>query len=208
MPSEKVFTNELIGFLKQYDKVELEQLAAKYPQYGGQLVEGITLGDEIAVRSTSDILMFRLELCKKGLESVIKESEKVIPQLKRKLRRLKNVQFYSQVLVAVSSASILVMLGKSNAIFNMVAAGLALLGSLLSIYVQTQSNGIGDRSQSISKAYTQLVESDIKAQKLLTEVKILHQFQDFSEIEAIHQLINDSNTICEEVRAIFAYVHL
>ena len=221
--STKYFTNEIVGLLKTYAPEKLGDLRKRFPSLESFLEEGITMGDVQVIErleSTEEIsskgversvtkneeIQFRLDLCKEGLESILVLCDQFVPKLRKKLLRLKNTQLISQVLIAISGASIIAMLGKENSTFNLIAASLAIIGSLLTIFIQHQSTGIGEKSQNLSNYFTQLVALKTKAERQLLEIKIHKKFNDNADHKELTTLVNESNSLCEDVREILLFV--
>ncbi len=221
--STKYFTNEIVGLLKTYAPEKLGDLRKRFPSLESSLEEGITMGVEPVKKSLESIetvsskgversetkneeIQFRLELCKEGLESILVLCDQFVPKLKKKLLRLKNTQLISQVLIAISGASIIAMLGKENSTFNLIAASLAILGSLLTIFIQHQSTGIGEKSQNLSNYFTQLVALKTKAERQLLEIKIHKKFSENADQKELTTLVNESNSLCEDVREILLFL--
>ena len=132
--------------------------------------------------TANNLLDAQLELSQAALETISRESNRMLPTVRQRLRGLKTTQLVSQIMVALGGASIVATLGESKPIFNLVAGGVATIGSLLAIYAQSRSTGLGSGAKSLSEVYTQLTEYRIQADKQLRELALLRRFPaDFDE---------------------------
>jgi len=108
----------------------------------------------------------RLKVVKSSLELIISKCDTFIPRLKRKLKMLNGVQLISQIVIAISGASLLTLLSTEvDKSINYLIGFLTLIGSLLTIYVQSKSIAINPNSNSVFKIYEDLVNLHIDAEQ-------------------------------------------
>ncbi|MCB0540099.1 MAG: hypothetical protein KDE33_21460, partial [Bacteroidetes bacterium] len=111
MNNELASINEVIGFLKLVDPKRLDDLRETYPAYGELLKQGSTLGEGNSLFANPNEALVRGMACKAGLERVLLVCKEKLPQLKRKLKSLGNIQFGSQVVVGIGGASLFLQFG-------------------------------------------------------------------------------------------------
>lgn len=197
----KANINEIVGLIQVTDPKVLEKLQGQFPEYADLFQPGIILGEADETIDPTEILA-RGTICKAGLELVLKQCNEKLPMLKRRLKRLGNVQLTSQIIVGISGASLLTQPANANPAMNYAAGGLALLGSLLTIYSQHKSGTVLNSSQSIFSFYEKLVDNKLEAEQLLTDVGLALQVFEKSNQEKLPGIVAKGNQICMEIRKI------
>ena len=191
--------NEIIGLLYSFDESELSKLKSEFPEYSELLKPGILLGEE-EVEDELRELKVRTAVCKTGLNLILKKSEKILPVIKSRLKLLNNVQFISQIVVAISGASILAFLQERQG--EIVIGSLALVASLLTLFVQHKSGTIALGENSLSKIFNDLTDYKLKAEHYLEELSIIEELNFSSSKDQVSQIIQKSNDISLQMKKI------
>lgn len=200
MNNELASINEVIGFLELVDPKRLNDLREEYPDYDRLLQQGTTLGLDKSLFADPNEALVRGMACKAGLERVLLVCAEKLPQLKRKLKSLGNIQFGSQVVVGIGGASLLSQFGNTQPSVQMLTGTLTLAGSLLSLFVQHKSGTILNNNQSVFSIYEKLVDNKLEADQQLLEIDLaLQAFRDDNPDRLI-AVINTTNQICLEIR--------
>ena len=207
---QEVHTNEIIGLMHSLDPERLQELKQKFPQYAAQLEPGITLGNEKSQEegvvkgvdsAKRQMTAFRAELCKSGLETILETIPGKIAGLRKRIKSLRNIQLVSQIVIAVSGASIFALLGKEMDWVNRLAAVLALLGSVLTLIAKQRETGTISGSESLTVMYDKLVESEIKATANHRELNVLKEFvHETGQWDKLSELVNRTNSMSEELQ--------
>jgi len=194
--------NEIIGLLHSYDESELSRLRDEFPEYAELLKPGITLGEE-EVKDELRELKVRALVCKTGLNLIFKESEKILPKIKSRLKLLNNIQFVSQIVVAISGASLIAFLQeKHGETIKMVFGSLTLISALLTLFVQHKSGTIASGQNSLSKIFNELMDYKLNAEHFLEELRIIEDLNFSSTTEYVSQIIQKSNDISLQMKKI------
>ena len=197
--------NEIVGLLDTYDTVALEALQKKFPAHQKVLSSGIIAGEGKEDSDQKVELQVRSEVCKSGLELILKRSTSLLPKLKSRVRFLNRCQLFSQVIVAIGGATIIGLLKSESGKDKMVsyfAASLTLIGSILSILIQYLSGSILANSKSVNILYENLVDYKIEAQHYLDEITILMKLGNESSMARMATIISDANHVSLEIRKI------
>src|SRR5690606_4697000 len=145
------------------------KLKVEFPEYEGLLKPGITLGEDDNKDKMRE-LKVRATVCKTGLNLILKKSEEILPKVKSSLKLLNNVQFISQIIIAISGASILVFLQENHSDAVKVMIGLmTLIAALLTLFVQHKSGTIALGENSLSKLFNDLTDYKLNAEHFLEE---------------------------------------
>jgi len=136
------------------------------------------------------------EMLKPGLNGLL-------PKIKSKLKLLNNVQFISQIIVAISGASILIFLQEKYEDTTRLAVGtLTLFAGLLSLFVQPKSGTIAMGDNSLSKVFNELTDYKLNAEHFLEELIIIERLDFSSSKEQVSQIIQKSNEISLQMKKI------
>lgn len=148
----------------------------------------------------------RLKIVKSSLEVIISKCNSFIPKLKTRLKRLNNIQLISQMIIAVSGASLLITLSnEANISISYLIGVLTLICSLLTLYVQSKSVSMNPHSGSLFKIYDDLVNLHINAEQKLSELVIYSSLNEISD-ERLPKILSDSNELCIEIRKLIGKV--
>lgn len=207
MPTPSPRTYEMVDLLRDMAPAHLDDLRRRHPHHGAMLSVTETAGGQPATeQSDASLIDVQLELSKAALETVSAETNKLIPSIRRRLRNLKTTQLVSQILVALGGASIVATLGENDPTIDLIAGAVATVGSLLTIYTQSRSTGLGAGSSSLSELYTQLTEYRIQADKQLRELALLRRFPaDFDEATK-EELIDQTDELAGKLHRAMATV--
>lgn len=195
--------DEVVGLLQRFSKQELEGMKLKYPEHEELLKHGQEMGVPAPTISSQKELKVRLDIIRKGLEIILIKADEKSIQLKRRIDVLKNIQLASQIVMAISGASILILLQNTYEIFKIIAACLVLLGSMLTIFVQHKSGTISNGEGSLSSIYGKLIDYKINAEHYLQELIIYMKLEhDPSSYERISQIFQEVNEISFKLKTI------
>lgn len=194
MQIDKPAVNEIVNLLHDHNQIELSKLANTYPQYEKIVTQKTISGTDNQCEENE--LKFRAELCKEGLKTLISKSQLLIPQIKKKIKWFKNLQLISQVIVAVSSSSLLLILQTNladNKIAETVVASLTLFASVLSLILKNrfEANILGNFS--LSKIYEKLIEYKIASEHNIQELTLFIKLNLFSTGSRISKIIKNTN---------------
>ncbi len=196
--------DESIGLLNRINKSALDAIRSKHPEFSSILEQGVIGGEK---EINNDELTVRAEVCKVALEETLNQSKnKYLPHLQNKLKKLQKIELWSQIIIVVSSSTVFGLLtqdlGNSGFLFTAyIAAGLSLIGAILTIILKQNSGEWSNNNQNIASSYTSLVNFRIKAEELFREINILTQFTE-NNSEKLSVVINDCNDVNREIRII------
>jgi hypothetical protein len=194
--------NEIIGLLHSFDEKELFKLRDEFPEHAELLKPGITLGEE-EVKDELIELKVRASVCKTGLNLILNRAETILPKIKSRLRLLNNIQFISQIVVAISGASILVFIQEKHGEATKIIIGsLTLIAALLTLFFQNKSGTIALGENSLSKIFNDLTDYKLNAEYFLEELRIIEKLNFSSSTEQVSQIIQKSNDISLQIKKI------
>lgn len=200
--NEQAPINEIIGLLSTFGESELSALKDQYPEYSEMLKPGLTLGEE-DIKNEVKELRIRAIICKTGLNLILGKADGLLPKIKSKLKLLNNIQFISQIIVAVSGASILIFLQEKHGdTIKLVIGALTLFAGLLSLFVQHKSGTIAMGGNSLSKVFNELTDYKLNAEHFLEELTIIEKLDFSSSKEQVSQIIQKSNEISLKMKKI------
>lgn len=149
----------------------------------------------------------RLKIVKSSLEVIISKCNSFIPKLKTRLKRLNNIQLISQMIIAVSGASLLITLSnETNVSITYLIGTLTLICSLLTLYVQSKSVSMNPHSGSLFKIYEDLINLHISAEQKLSELIIYSSLNNGFLDERLPEILISSNELCIEIRKLIGKV--
>jgi len=192
--------NEIVSLLDSYSKSKLNELKQKYPSHNKLFQPGIICGEsDDSVKE----LKIRTELCKKGLETILIETKRIVPIIKNKIKLLNNIQLISQIIISITGASIILTFKQSHGeLFTMIVGVLTLLSGVLTIYTQHKSGTISLGENSLTKVFNELTDHKIKAERYLNELIIIEKLDYSLKGENIIETINNSNEISGSIQSI------
>ncbi|WP_298541892.1 hypothetical protein [uncultured Aquimarina sp.] len=195
--------NEIVGLLNAYSQSELSSIQEEFPEYEKFLKPGIIMGEDEASEDEIKELKIRTKVCKTGLNLIIQKSAEFLPKVKSRLKLLNSVQFISQIVIAITGASIMVFLQEKHGESVKIIIGcLTLIAAILTLYVQHKSGTIGLGENSLSKIFNDLTDSKLTAEHYLQELKIIEELNFSSSVEEVSQIIKKSNDISSDMKKI------
>lgn len=224
MKINEVKINESLSLLEDFNPSVINELKKSYPHLSKVFKGGIMLGAEeeiskkIANNSSNGNLSswnetknqeaeLRLKIAMSSLEVIVSKCDSFIPNLKKKLKRLNAIQLVSQLVIAISGASLLTILSTEiSKSVNYLIGALTLTGSLLTIYIQSKSTSITPNSKSIFKIYEDLVNLHLNAEQKLSELKIYNTLSNGLSNKRLPKLIESSTELCLEVRKLMRII--
>ncbi|HAS42132.1 MAG TPA: hypothetical protein DCS93_16765 [Microscillaceae bacterium] len=169
--------NEVYDLLSLHDAQELNKLKAKYKGKGKgeyQDYEHIFSAGIIAGEGEDDELLVRANLSLLGLKYILLRSKRLLPKLQKRIKGFNNIQLISQIIIAISGATLLTTFRKPfEPLTKIVVGALALTGSLLSIYVQKRLGNVALGEKSLAKLLNDLIDQQAKAEMYFDEMGIL-----------------------------------
>lgn len=192
--------NEIVGLIRLTEPKVLEALQDKFSDYLKILEPGKTLGNDTAAVDAKEIFI-RATVCISGLQVVLRTCDINLPVLKKRLKKLGNLQLVSQIIVAITGATLLTQSQQAFPGIKMVTGALALIGSIITLYAQHKSGTVLNNSQSIFSYYDKLVDNKFEAEALRQEIDIeLQVFDANNPSDKLSDMINRGNKICLEIR--------
>ena len=197
---KEIQINESLSLLEDFSPDIIDKLKDEYPNLTDTFRTGIMLGDD-DMKGKKEEIELRVEIIKSSLEVIISKCDSFIPKLKIRLKRLNNIQLISQIIIAISGASLLTILSSEiSKSINYVVGALALIGSLLTIYVQGKSISINPNSSSLFNVYEDLVNLHINAEQKLSDLTIYSSISDGLADKKLPEILSSSNDLCVEIR--------
>lgn len=200
MKTNKPQINEIVNFLDTNDKKQLENLKIEFPKFQHLLEPGIMLGDDDETYSEEEDYRFRLNLAKKGVQASVKRGEKRFIELDKKLKRLNDIQFYSQVITLLSGTAILIMLdktmGESYNWIKYIAPILVLLSSLLSLIAKNKAKSFLGGDKDLYKLTSEINILLAEEKSLLRDIE--SSIENFS-LEKVKPLIDKTNKVIKDM---------
>lgn len=196
--------DESIGLLNKINKSALDEIRRKHPEFSSILEQGVIGGEK---KIDKNELAVRAEVCKVVLEETLNKSkDKYLPHLRNKLKRLQKIELWSQIVIVVSSSTVFGLLTQdlenSGFLYTAyIAAGLSLVGAILTIILKQNSGEWSMNNQNIASAYSSLISFRINAEELLRELNVLAQFTE-TNAEKLSEVINKCNDVNREIRII------
>jgi hypothetical protein len=192
------YINEVLGLINDRQPKLLDELRAKFNDHKEIIQLGQTLG-EVGNISVNEI-MVRAEVCMSGLKVVLSTCDSNLPLLKQRLKNLGSIQVISQVIVALSGATLLTQNQTAHPQVKIIVGFLALSGSILTVFAQHKSGTILSNSQSIFSIYDKLVDNKFEAELLRQEIEIEIKIANEENPDKLITIISDANKICLEIR--------
>ena len=194
--------DEVVSFINRYDHKILKQLKEKDNKYSAILYLGKKLGGE----ENTDELKVRLEICLIALEKVSKICQEVLPKLRHKVLSINRLNLFAQIIIIISSASLLKIINGDYEILKIAVAILILTSSILTTVIQNRINSIFPNSNNIYATYDFITSKLITSQKLERELQIANQlnYNHFS----VYELITSANELCSEFNREFYKLNL
>jgi hypothetical protein len=194
-----IHIDELVGILYLYNNDELVKYQKMFPKYYDILKPGIIAG---RAKKIDDIDCFT-GIGIDALNTIKNECAKKINKIKSKLRLQKNIMLVAQIIIMVSSCSLIGMLtleySNSNTI-SYISAIMALGASILTLYAQNSLAAIGPYNRNIFNIYEELVKYYIEAEETVKEIEILKKNR--NNENKISNLVKKGNEISHNVKKI------
>ena len=193
--------DQSVGLLNIIGKSKLEELRARFPNHKEILEIGQIAGPEdISI----DELTARYELTKTTLETTLSETkEYLIPKLRKKLKKLRTIELWSQIIILISSCSIFVLLnqnfeGSERNPFPYIAAGLSTLGALFTIFIKKDSGEWAMNNRNVANSFDSIITNRIRAEEILREITVLSKFMK-DNVDKLTSMIERANTLNAEM---------
>jgi hypothetical protein len=152
--------DESIGLLSRINKSALDEIRRKHPEFSSILEQGVIGGEK---EIDQNELAVRAEVCKVVLEETLNQSkDKYLPHLRNKLKSLQKIELWSQIIIVVSSSTVFGLLTQdlenSGFLYTAyIAAGLSLVGAILTIILKQNSGEWSMNNQNVASAYSSLI---------------------------------------------------
>jgi hypothetical protein len=186
---------ELIELLEHANPEALQQLRASYPR------EPILLGG--ALEGPGDTsLRARGEAARRAMLAYPKYAGAILRQLRSRLRLARRAELAGAAATAVASASIFVLLGKSDPMYLTIAASVSLLGVVANL-IARHMQGDPVSGQSLAGWFSRLVQDEVARSRIAAEIDIeLAQDElDANRIEGLVGRAESMSALANEIRA-------
>ncbi len=193
---------DILGLIKSTDPQKLEDLCRQFPGYEHIFTPQIHFGQETASIFNLNELLVLGSMCRLGLETVLKKCEETMPVLKKRLKNLGNIQLGSQMVVALSGASLLSQASNAMPGLLYITGLLTLSGTLLNLVIQHRSGTILNNNQSIFSLYDKLVDHKLEAEQQLIELDLALKVLDEHRLERLAGIVSAGNTVCLEIKKV------
>jgi hypothetical protein len=193
--------NEVINFMDSFSPDRISKLKTQFPEHKNILKGGILQGEE-TVYPFSDLLV-KGSICLEGMDEVINQCSAKKPKIRHRLKNLVNVQLVTQIIIAISGASIVTTLSnKLNNNLSIYAGILAFIGALLTIYIQFKTGILGQNSKNVFQLYDVLVTNNLKAESSKKDLVFLLKINNSNTYNDLDELIKNCNNLCFETRRV------
>lgn len=185
--------DEIVGLLDKHAPGILQEIREKYPEQADLLEAGLIAGTE-----TTQQLQVRIETCLLGLKTAMHVCEKLLPKSKQKLKRASKLRFSSELVTAISGASIFTVLAvEAPKTARYAVAALALVGTLLALTTQYIGGALHPSAGNLFDQYKELIDCHVEAKQIHNELELWNKtgIEGFSEVE----LITKGNAICRRI---------
>ena len=193
--------NGIVDYLDKNDRNEIKLLESEYPEFKHLLKPGIIMGNEETYSEEAEY-KFRLDVTKRGLSSALKKGNNLFQELTARLKRLNNIDFYSQVITLISGSAVLVMFVKGNLDslqeLKYIAPILVLFSSLLSLYTKNKAKSFIGGNEDLYKLTNNFIGYKIEGDYLLKELDVA--IKHFS-LEKAKRIVETSNNIIKNIDA-------
>lgn len=199
---------ESLGLLNIVNPEALKVLREEFPESQSTLF----LGEVAAPRSVDTIkeLKMRIKVSKVALIETIKRTkDSYLPVLKSKLQRLQKIEFWTQVIIVISSSAMFTLLiqglesNKELAYLGAyLSAALSLVGAILTIILKQNTGEWALNNQNIAKSCNDLVDYVITGEEYIQALDIQYKFVSEEAIDEIKTLINNCNALNRKMRGI------
>lgn len=186
--------NEIVNLLSRHSPEALDQLRRDYPDPESTM---LLRAGQLAGRTDKQTRL-RAEAAVAALGSAVAVCERLIPEIRRRLRSESRLQFVGQLLALVGGASVFGLLtldyprGAKYA-----AALLTLLGGVFTLVAGQVGRALHAAAGSLFELYRQLVECHLKARQLSSELKPWVE-SNFAGASKEH-LIAQANEVCFQI---------
>lgn len=201
MNREKPPINEIVGFLNQKFPDVLESIRDKYPEQKDILKLGIIAGEKVKEK---DDIKVRLEVSVTGIKNATKHCKKLVDKVKKELKRSKNIQFVSQLITTISSASIFGSLALELPTVTYLVALLTLISSIFALFSKHLLESPLMKKSNLYDIFKSLVESQAEADLLLQDLSIYSKLQKYDT--KVLDSISRTNALCARIRKLSNYI--
>jgi hypothetical protein len=184
--------DEIVGLINRHSPNSIEVLREEFPEQADELFrEGITAGE------SEKQLGARKKACLTGLKVAIAVCENNIPLVKKKLKRANTLRLTSDIVTAISGASVVTVLASDfKKTVEYIVAVIAFVGTILSLITSYLTGVINPSAGNLYDFYKQLIECQVDAREIYNELKILEEpLADTNTTE----LITKGNALCKKV---------
>ncbi|MEL6624663.1 MAG: hypothetical protein AAFO96_07535 [Bacteroidota bacterium] len=208
-------TNEVIGFLQLHAQQDLDNLRAEFPELRNLLEVGVEMGEPVQqldkqldargelAPEARKVLMYA-KLTEKALGEMLIKADQMTVKLRRRIKRAQNVQFVSQIVVAIGGATLLSDIGKEEDWVKYAAGAAALVGSILTLVVQRLQVGTFSGGNNLTSVYDDLIELKVEAQQLQTQLKVSLEFvEETEQWKELEKILNATNDITSDIQTLW-----
>ncbi|MEL6135713.1 MAG: hypothetical protein AAFR59_20330, partial [Bacteroidota bacterium] len=214
-------TNEIIGFLQAHSPDELAALQNEFSDFRHLLSVGVEMGEAKDVVNRLDIdklqtrniptpgpqarkVLMYAKLTEKALAEALVKAGELMQKLRVRIKRARNVQLISQIIVALGGASLFTDIGKQTDWVKYAAGGTALIGSILTLVVQRLEVGTFSGGSSMASIYDDLVELRVQAQQQKRELEVALDFvEETEQWKELEKILHATNDITGDIQTIW-----
>lgn len=205
MKNSQAPTNETIELLYDLNKSTYNSLKAKNLQNEHLFNIGDTFGGDSDINSSE--LLTKAELTIATLKEVKESSLRFFGVIKTKINKLKNIEFGSKIITAITGSALLVSIseifGEGKAWFEIGSAILVTVSSLFNVVLERGLGNWSFNNRNFIDDQHNLSLYNLDAGDLLNDllVKVKH-FNSDSENEEIQKLIQNGNELSRKIKLI------
>lgn len=200
--------DESVGLLDFLNHSELDSFRSNNPNFKHILELG-EIGGEVDVEDSE--LMVRAKLAKTVLTEVLHQTkERYLPQLSRKIKKLKRLELMSQIVIMISSSTIMALLlteseSKGVKYGSYVAAALSLISAILTLILKKNSGEWNFNKENQANVYETLVTKRIEAEEILQEIDLIISLKN-KTLEEVSPIFKQGNELAKELKMIISKI--
>jgi hypothetical protein len=199
MKEERI--DSIVRLLQNFEPTALAELRQGYPDEPSLFRDRIVMGSEPTSQSG---LKVRTAVCAKGLSSAMRVCNRLLPIIRKKLRRANYLRFISEIITVIAGASVFTVLATNFPGFvRYVVAILALAGSLLAMAATYFGGTFHPAGGSLADNYTELVDCQVEAKQLLGELQM--SSSNGVTDAAAEELIRNGNSVCARILKVASF---
>lgn len=190
--------NEAVFLLSKTSPKTLEELKFKFPELKDELKPGIMAGDqELSDEQHRKILTAKAGVVVAALSKTIQMSDKALSNAARNMLLGRRTRLVGQIVTVAGTSGVLAAIGVSQSRLAIIAAVLALLGSLASILGEYYEQVVDRKQGGLNEIFLRIAMARQKAEVLLETIKA---YLSANVVDSgLESSIKEANALSEEI---------